>query len=121
MSYLGRLIDSCLIKRPSVGFSALYSPNLGTPVQVGDSVACLLADTSEGVLAELFGQNIVASAVIYFPPGTDVRPGKNSVDGTADQIVVTQARTGNVETWYALTTKDLQGRGVVAACQRWGV
>lgn len=115
MSYLGRMIHTCVIKRSVPGFSALYQPMLGEPVQVGESV-CLLLDTSETAVTEMFGQNMAGAAMVYFPPGVDVRPRKESPSAQGDLLVITKGDV--VETWWAAGVKDVQGRGIAVAARR---
>ncbi len=116
MSYLGRMIHSCVIKRSTPGFSPLYQPMLGEPVQVGESV-CLLLDTSEAAISELFGETMTGASMVYFPPGVDVRPRKDSTDSQGDLLVITKGEA--VETWWAAAVKDIQGRGFAVAARRW--
>lgn len=118
MSYLGHLTHSCIIKRSVPGFSALYQPLLGAPAQVGESV-CRRVPNAVRILQETFGRNIVADAVVYFPAGTDVRPGIVSDNGSGDILVITTETA--TETWHVEAAIDAggRGRGVIAAVKRW--
>ena len=120
MSYVGRLTDSCVIKRAAAQLNELYQPVLGTPADVA-TVDCRLVVGAPTVVQRLFGADFQADGVVYFDSASDIRPTAVSQDAKGDLLTITQRLSGAVSSWWVVAAADAaqRGRGVVAAVRRW--
>lgn len=107
MSFRGRLVDSANVFHGEITVDSETKQRVsGYPDEASiAAVDCLLIAGFPETAQRIFGRELDADAVIYFPGGTDIRPKPESGSGQGDRIDVTQ-QNGATSSWFVLAAND---------------